>query len=372
MKNKNKLIRFRDLSVKNKKLKDELIKIFENILSSGQLILGKQVESFEEKIASYCNSKYAIGVSNGTSALYLALKSCNVQEGDEVITTPFSWTATLNAIVMTGAKPVFVDIDENFNINPLQIEKKINHNTKAVVPVHYAGKLCNMSLIKKICNDNNLLLIEDAAQAFGAYDETLKCFAGNFGNVGAFSLNPMKVLNSYGDAGVVITNEKKIYEKIKKLRYLGAINQSPCEYVELNHKIDTLHAALIENSFKYFKKNINKRKKIANFYNFSLKEYVCCPNIARDDHVIFEYIIRSKNRDKLERYLLNKNIECKVRYKYLMPEQPAYKHLPFNDLTIANEIKKEVLSLPCHEKMTMEEARYVVKSVINFFKIRKK
>ena len=132
MKNKNKLIRFRDLSVKNKKLKDELIKIFENILSSGQLILGKQVESFEEKIASYCNSKYAIGVSNGTSALYLALKSCNVQEGDEVITTPFSWTATLNAIVMTGAKPVFVDIDENFNINPLQIEK-INHNTKAVI-----------------------------------------------------------------------------------------------------------------------------------------------------------------------------------------------------------------------------------------------
>lgn len=367
MNNVIKTVKFRDLSVKDTKLKNELLKIFEDVLSSGQLILGQQVELFEKKIADYCKAKYAIGVSNGTSALYLALKASDIGFGDEVITTPFSWTATLNAIVMTGATPVFADIDENFNIKSSEIENKINTKTKAIVPVHYAGKLCEMSELKKICDSYQLKLIEDAAQAFGAYDKLKNCFAGNFGYAGAFSLNPMKVLNSYGDAGVVITNEKKVYDKIKKLRYLGAINQNPCEFVELNHKIDSLHAALILNSFKYLNTNITKRRKIAEFYNLCLNKYVTCPKILKHEHVVFEYIIRSDKRDELEKYLISHGIECKVRYRYLMPEQPAYRYLNFKSLKNANIIKNQVLSLPCHEKMTKRDTNYVVNKIINFF-----
>ena len=206
-------VRMFDLRVKDKLIKKDLKDSFNKILDHGVFFFGPELYEFEKKMSDYLKMKYTIGVASGSSALYMALKSLDIKKGDEVITTPFSWIITSNAIVECGATPIFVDIRDDYNINEDLIQKKITKRTKAIVPMHWGGHLCNMEKIKKIYKKNKLYIVEDAAQAFGASYNGKK--SGTFSDVAAFSMNPMKCLNGYGEGGLVATNNKKFMKELK-------------------------------------------------------------------------------------------------------------------------------------------------------------
>jgi dTDP-4-amino-4,6-dideoxygalactose transaminase len=364
-------VRFRDLSVSDLFLKKELLEAVDRVLTHGQLLMGEEVELFEKKIADYCGTKYCVGVSSGTDAIYLALRSLDLKPTDEVITTPLSWIATLNAIHLAGAKPVFVDITEDLNLNIELIESAITPNTKVILPVHYTGRLCNMERIIQIAKKHNIFVVEDAAQAFGAMSNGK--YAGSFGNLAAFSMNPMKVFPGYGEAGVVLTNDKTSFEKLLALRYLGTVNKEICYYPSLNAKIDTLQAAMMLVSFKNLEPNINRRNEIANYYTKALLNIVKCPEndfTLNSRCVFFDYTIMADSRDELKEYLESKGIETKIKHPLLMSNQPAYKFLHNQSFPVAEEAVKKILSLPIHEKLTIVEIEYVCNNIKYFYQNR--
>ena len=210
---------FLDLKVKDKNTKKSLLKNLENILNHGKVIEGPELKTFEKKMASYLKTKYVVGLSSGSSALYLALKALGIKKGDEVITTPFTWIITINAILAVGAKPVFADIGDDFNIDPLKIASKITSKTKAIVPMHVGGHMCDMKKISSIAKKNKIFVVEDAAQATASSHHSNK--PGYFSDIAAFSTNPMKMLNGLSESGF-ITTKKKIYKDIiLKLRHAG-------------------------------------------------------------------------------------------------------------------------------------------------------
>ncbi|MFA6502096.1 MAG: DegT/DnrJ/EryC1/StrS family aminotransferase, partial [Parachlamydiales bacterium] len=241
-----KKVAFLDLRI-DKDEREELLTAINTVFEHGKIVLGPEVQEFERLIANFCNRKYAVGVSSGSDALFLGLKSLGIKEGDEVITTSLSWIATAHAIARTGAKPIFADINDDLNIDPDSIIKLVTSKTKAIVPVHYTGKICQMNKILDIAKKHNLHIVEDSAQAFGAlYEDKI---AGSFGKVACFSLNPMKVFAACGEAGIVLTDDKDIYEKLIILRYSGTINKEQCIEISLNSRIDTIQAAMLIKRF---------------------------------------------------------------------------------------------------------------------------
>ena len=299
-----------DLRVLDHNLKNDLKEAFERVLDHGILFMGPEVEELESKIAEYIGVKYAVGLSSGSSALYLALQSCDIGSADEVITTPLTWIITANAIAACGATPVFADVCDDFNIDPVSINENITSKTKAIVPMHYAGHMCDMETITQIANENGLVVIEDAAQAFGAELNGKK--SGSFSTVGAFSMNPMKPLNGYGDLGFAVTDDKEKYERIKILRYSGTKSvpgtnvTADSQEVSLNHKIDNINAALLLVSLKYFPAKQRTVSKIANRYNTELTRQIEYQKVAHTEtHGRFVYVIKSDQRDDLKKYLEN-------------------------------------------------------------------
>ncbi len=354
-----------DLRVKDNKLKKDLKKAFEKTLNHGMFFFGPELYEFEKKMSQYLKMKYTVGVASGSSALYLALKSLGIKKGDEVITTPFSWIITSNAIAECGAKPVFVDIGEDYNINENLIEDKINKRTKAIVPMHWGGHLCNMERIRAIAKEYNLYVVEDAAQAFGGEYKKLK--SGNYSDVAAFSMNPMKCLNGYGEGGLIATNNKKIYEKVKILRYAGTTSDpkklitNNCVEISLNHKMDTINAAMLLVSFKYFKKKIQKLKKVRRYYDKNLDQGIAKQLIRKfETPGMYSYPIKLKQRNKIKKYLNTIGIETKIWNDPLISDSPAYKSSKIIKLPIANKILKETLNIPFHEKLSSKELKYVV------------
>ena len=248
---------------KNQDIKKQLLQAVDNILTHGRIILGPEVGEFENKVANFCQSKFAVGMGSGTDALYLALRSLDVGHGDEVITTPLSWIATANAIVLCGATPVFVDIGEDMNINADLIETAITEKTKVILPVHFTGRLCNMEKITQIATSRDIYIVEDAAQAFGA--SIHGAMAGSFGDVSAFSMNAMKVFNAYGEAGAAVTNNIALADKLRSLSYGGTINKEDCYYPSLNGRLDTIQAAMLSVSMMSLQAKIARRREIAKY-----------------------------------------------------------------------------------------------------------
>lgn len=358
-------IPYRNLSVRNPELKSELLQSVEKVLSHGRFILGSEVDEFEKRVAQYCGKKYAVGVNSGTDALYLALRGLDIGPGDEVITTPLSWIATLNSITMCGATPVFVDIKEDININEDLIEDVITPKTKAIIPVHFTGKLCNIESIRNIADKHGLSLVEDSAQAFGASVNGRK--AGSFGHVSCFSMNPMKVFNSYGEAGAIVTDNKGLSEKIKSLRYNGTVNKEDCHYPSLNGRLDTMQAAMMLVNLKFLDDKIEKRRKIAHIYNEALKDIVICP---RDDgcyHIYYSYTIITEKRNELKDFLYSKGIETKIQHPILMPYHSAYKHLQGFHIPVAERLVNQILCIPNQEDLTTKEIEYIIKCINDFF-----
>lgn len=362
-------IKFVDLGAQYTLLKSDIINKFDELSSQGDYILSSELKKFEENFASFCETKYAVGVANGTDALILSLKALGIKEGDEVITVPNSFVATAGAITAIGAKPVFVDVREDYNINPNLIKDKITEKTKAIIPVHLTGRIAAMDEILNIAKEYNLSVIEDAAQAIGAKYKGKK--AGSFGNTGCFSLHPLKNLHVQGDGGVITTNDAYLYEKLIKLRNHGLKNRDECELWGLNSRLDVIQAAIGNIKLNYIDEWNQKHQKIAEEYKKGLKDVIKVPTDTNCEQPVYHnFIIQTNNREKLQKYLLEKGIETKIHYPIPIHLQEAAKSLGYRkgDFPVCEEQAKKILSLPIHPELTYEQIEEVIENIVFYMK----
>jgi dTDP-4-amino-4,6-dideoxygalactose transaminase len=358
---------FLDLRIIDDKVREDLLAAIDTIFQHGRLIMGPEVEELESRVATLCNRKYAVGMNSGTDALFLGLKSLGIGYGDEVITTSLSWIATANAIALTGATPVFADVRDDLNIDPASIKKLITSRTKAIVPVHYTGKVCQMPAILQLAEEYGLLVIEDAAQAFSARHHGR--VAGSFGVMGVFSMNSMKVFAACGEAGMIVTDREDLYQKLVALRYNGTVNREECIEPSLNGRIDTIQAAILLRRLPDLEGVIEKRREIASWYDQQLAGLVETPKQAEGEwDVFYTYTIRANRRDELKEFLYQKRIETKIQHPYLMPQQPAYRDKVKEEFPNAERLVKQVLCIPNNEKITRYDVDYVVSSIQEFYK----
>jgi len=342
-----------DLKTQYLDIKDEIISILSEILESSQYILGRKVSELEEKIRNYHGVQQAIGVASGTDALYLSLLSLGIGKGDEIITTPFTFFATAEAIIYTGARPVFVDIDaETFNIDPSQIEKAVSERTRAILPVHMFGHPADMAAIMEIAKKHGLSIVEDCAQSFGASINHKK--VGSFGDAGCFSFYPSKNLGAYGDGGMVILNDPIMADKIRMLRNHGSKGYYRHEFVGYNSRLDEMQAGILLAKFKKIDEYNEKRRQKAHLYNSLLFGVVKCPSEKGDvEHVYHQYTIVSEKRDLIQRYLKEKGIPSVIYYPVPLHLQQALGYLGYkeNDFPSAEKASSSVLSLPIYPEL---------------------
>ncbi len=365
-----------DLRSQYESIKDEINSAIEGVLSSGSYILGSNVRSVEDEMARYCGVKCAVGVASGTDALVLALKARGIGKEDEVITTPFTFFATAEAISQVGAKPVFVDIEEeSFNIDPTKIEEKITEKTKAIIPVHLYGQSASMGPIMEITGRYNLHVIEDAAQAFGAeynFSQSTKK-VGSIGELGCLSFYPTKNLGGYGDGGMILTEDEEIAERLRILRVHGARALDLHSLAGYNSRLDELQAAALRVKLKHVDSWIEMRRQKASLYDellSSLKGIVTVPYQAPyARHTFCAYTIRAAQRDKLRDYLTRKGIGTRVYYLLSLHLQEVYAHLGYKrgDFPLSEKASEEVISLPIYPELKKEQIELVAREIENFY-----
>ena len=361
-----------DLKQQYKSIKPEIDRALENVVSNQDFVLGEDVRQFEKEMAVYCNTKYAVGLASGTDALILSLKALGIKEGDEVITTPFTFFATAEAISIIGAKPVFVDIDpKTYNINPALIEERINKKTKALIPVHLYGQCADMDPIMTIARKHGLKVIEDTAQAIGATYKGRK--AGSMGDIGALSFFPSKNLGGFGDGGMVVTNDKNLADKIRVLRVHGSSERYIHSMVGMNSRLDNLQAAVLRVKLKYLDGWLEARRRNAAYYGENLKglpletPYMLAGNI----HTYHLYILRTKsNLDKLMKFLTDGGIETRTYYPIPLHLQDCYKGLGYKKggLRESDAACAETFSIAVYPELKKSETDYVIGRIKEFFK----
>ncbi len=361
---------FLDLRITDERERNDLLAAVETVFQHGRLVMGPEVEQLEKKVAEFCRRRFAVGVNSGTDALFLALKALRYGRGDEIITTSLSWIATANAIALTGATPVFADIRDDLNIDPASIARLITSRTRAILPVHYTGKICEMPEIMRLARQHNLSVIEDAAQAFGArLDDNA---AGSFGQIACFSMNPMKVFAACGEAGMVVTDEPDLYERLQALRYNGTVNREVCIESCLNGRIDTLQAAILLRRLDRVEAVIARRWEIASWYDSLLEGIVQTPHPSpRQEDVYYTYTIQADRRDELKAYLESCGVETKIQHPILMPQQPAYEKGVRGEFANAQRLVKRILCIPAHEKLRREDIEYVANCIHAFYQDQK-
>ena len=371
MKNMNYKIPYVNLGRQHKPYIREFQKSFKKFLNSGQFILGNYVKEFEKSFAKYVGTKFAIGVGNGTDALYLSLKYLNLKKNDEVLTVANSYLSTVSVIHLVGAKPVLVDVDyHNYNIDIKKIEKKITKRTKVILPVHLCGTPTNMKAITRIAKKYNLKIIEDCAQAAGAKIEDKK--VGSFGFSGCYSFHPLKNLNAIGDGGMIVTNDKKFNQWLIKARNNGHPDRDHCDFWSHNMRLDALHAMFLNIKLKNYEKLIFLRNKNVNIYRSKLSKNLNLPKVPKNFRSAYQtFIVKTKQRNELIKYLKKKKIEAKIHYPIPIHKLKSFKdtnkkiHLP-----ITEKLSKEIVTLPAMEYLSSKEIMYIVKHVNNFFKTK--
>lgn len=350
-------------------LKKEILSKIEKILKDGDFILGKEVKTLEENFEKYCGVKFAVGVNSGTDALFLALKALGIGHGDEVITTPNSFLATATSIIAAGAKPVFVDVQKDMNIDPTLVESKITKKTKALMPVHLTGKPADMFPLQQIAKKYKLSIIEDAAQSIGTEYHGKK--TGSFGAVNCFSLHPLKTLNAFGDGGMMTTNDRSIYETLIQLRNIGLKNRCESELWGYNSRLDTLQAAIVNVKFKHLDDWIKKRRENANYYRQHLSEIVQCPKEGKNEVCSYHlFVIQTEERNALQNYLEQNLIETKIHYPIPIHLQKCAKDLGYKKGDFPNVEKQSqtILSLPIHQTLKKAQLDFVIEKIRKFFK----
>jgi len=344
-------------------------KYFLEFKKSGNLLLGKHLNNFEKKLSNLIGSKHVLGVANGTDALELSIKSLNPPYNAEIITTSNTFVSTVNSIINVGCKPVFVDIDTNYNIDPSKIEKHINKNTFAIMPVHLNGLPACMNKIRKISKKYNLHIIEDAAQSIlSTYHGK---YIGNQKNLACFSMHPTKNLGVLGDGGFIATNDTSLFKKISLLRNHG-LKDGKSLLVGRNSRLNEINSLIAYLRLDFLKKDTLIKQKIANFYNQNLKSNVITPqnNCCRQNtHTYHRYVIRAPDRDKLKKYLIKNKIEVKVHYSKNIHEYKIFRKYLKNNTNLNNTLRysKEILSLPCNHFMSIKQAEFVVNKINRYY-----
>ena len=346
---------FLDLTHEFKELQAEWFEAIRACGGSGAFILGRNVTAFEQELAAYVGVEHAVAVANGTDALVLSLRALNIGPGDEVITTPFTFFATAEAVSLVGAVPVFADIlPDSFNIDPAAIEACITAKTRAIIPVHLYGHPARMDEILPIARRHNLAIIEDCAQAFGA--TVLDRRVGSMGDIGCFSFYPTKVLGCYGDGGMIAAASAEIAERLRRLRNHGATEPFIHNDIGYNSRLDEIQAALLRIKLRHIDRAIQARRAVAASYGLRLQESaVTPPNVSEPNagHVFNLYTVRTNRRDHLRQRLSEHKVGSSVCYPVPLHLQEVYRHLGYKpgDLPVAERAAGEVLSLPIYPGM---------------------
>jgi dTDP-4-amino-4,6-dideoxygalactose transaminase len=362
---------FVDLHSQYLSIKEKIDSAIQSVINDTAFIGGNYVKEFENNFAKAYGVKHCIGVANGTDAIYIILKMLGIGKGDEVITVANSWISTSETITQAGAKPVFVDIDEKYyTIDENLIESKITSNTKAVLPVHLYGQVCNIEKLQSLCKKHNLFLIEDCAQShFSEFNNKL---VGTFGVASSFSFYPGKNLGAYGDAGCVITNDDELAEKIRMFANHGSLKKHEHEIEGVNSRLDGIQAAILNIKLPYLNEWTNKRIANAGLYTLRLSNIgdIVTPSVRKNSkHTFHLYVIKTKYRDKLKEFLSENNIETSIHYPVALPNLPAYKHLqiPRDDYKITDTFQNEILSLPMYAELSNEQIELVSEKIKEFF-----
>jgi dTDP-4-amino-4,6-dideoxygalactose transaminase len=352
-----------DLGPEIEALWPELQEAIAKVLRSGQFIMGPEVKKFEEEVAEYLGVPYAIGLNSGTDALFIALKALGIGPGDEVITTPFTFFATAEAISHVGATPVFVDIDPvTFNLDPTRLETVITSRTRAIIPVHLFGQACEMDVINATAAAHGLQVIEDVAQAFGGEYKGKKL--GTIGAIGTFSFFPSKNLGAFGDGGLLVTHDAKIAQTARMLRSHGSMKKYHNEIVGYNSRLDELQAAILRVKLPYIEQSNGGRRAVAELYDQLLSDVpgVITPTATFGTrHVYHQYTIRLEGgrRDRVQRLLAEAGVGTMVYYPVPVHRLPVY-YGQFGSIPQAEKAASEVLSLPIWPQMDQQKQRFIV------------
>ncbi|WP_125152727.1 DegT/DnrJ/EryC1/StrS family aminotransferase [Clostridium rectalis] len=358
-----------DLKVQYNNIQQEIEKAIKEVLESTHFIMGPNVKELEKEVAEFTGVKHAIAVANGTDALMLSLRALGVGPGDEVITTPFTFFASAETTSVLGAKPVFADIDKNtLCIDAESIEKKITKNTKAIIPVHIFGQMCDMDKIMEIANKYNIPVIEDACQAIGSEYKGKR--AGTIGHTATYSFFPTKNLGCYGDGGMVVTNNDDLAEKIRVLRVHGSRKKYHHEVIGYNSRLDEIQAAVLRVKLKYLKEWNELRYEKAHVYNELLKDTDLVLPYEDSDckHIYHQYVVRAKDRDKLVEFLKENGVSTAIYYPLPVHMLDVYKNLGYKegDLPISEEACRHTFALPMYPEITRHQQEYVTTCIKKF------
>tara|TARA_Y100000590_G_scaffold163199_1_gene187077 strand:+ start:12846 stop:13994 length:1149 start_codon:yes stop_codon:yes gene_type:complete len=350
----------------------KIFKEIEKVVEKGDYTLGAAVNECEKNFAKRTGAKYAISVGNGTDALLLSLKALNIGPGDEVITVPYTFIATIGSVVTAGAKPVFVDIKEDYNIDETKIVSAITKKTKAIIPVHWAGRPCELDKIFSIAKKHKLHVVQDSAHVIGARFK--KKHLINFGDVCTYSMHPLKNLNVWGDGGFIITNKKSLAKKLYLLRNHGLQDRNNCKIFGYNSRLDTIQAVVANYKMRKKLDNITKKRiknaKILDKFLSKNKNVVTVKRLKYLKEVFHLYHINVKKRDSLQKYLIKNNIDAKVHYPIPIHLQDAAKYLRYKkgDFPVAEKMANTSLSLPVHEFIGSRHIQHMVNSIEKFYK----
>jgi len=366
-----------DLSIQHQQIGSEVEEAIRRVLLSQQFILGPEVRELEAELAAYCHCAESIGCASGSDALLLALMACGIGPGDEVITTPFSFFATVASIVRLGAKPVFVDINQSsFNIDSTRIEAAITERTKAIMPVHLFGQCSEMEIINELASRFNLSVIEDAAQAIGAEYRGRR--AGSLGAIGCFSFYPSKNLGGAGDGGLLTTNDPQIAESLRTLRTHGAKKKYFHDQVGINSRLDALQAAILRVKFRYLDQWSEARRENAHRYHALFRDAglvasgaVRLPEESPGSlHVFNQFVIRARDRDRLRGWLADQGVGSEVYYPLPLHMQVCFRDLGHRtgDFPESERAAEEALAVPVYPELGVNAQKYVVDAIASFYR----
>lgn len=360
-----------DLSKQHEEIRSQLDRVYQDVMERNDFILGKELEVFEANFAGFCETEHCIGVGSGTDALQLALRAAGVEPGDQVITVPLTFAATVESIVDVGGTPVFVDVDpETYCIDVDQLEDSITSKTRAIIPVHLYGHPANMERIKELTAGTDIVVIEDAAQAHGALwnDRTV----GGWGDLGCFSFYPSKNLGALGDAGAVTTPHENLARNVKMLRDHGRDDHYSHVIKGYNSRMDNLQAGFLNVKLKHITRWNELRRERAQAYHEALEpiEQLQLPQEAEEAyHVYHQYSILCEERDALQKHLSTMSIDTAIHYPKPLHLQPAFRDLSYEpgDFPVAEQVCEQVLCLPCFPEITDSQQQYVINSIKEFF-----
>jgi dTDP-4-amino-4,6-dideoxygalactose transaminase len=361
-------IPFVDLARQFRAIEAELTNAFHDVGHSGVYIMGERLESFEAKAAEFCGVRHAIGVADGSDALFLILKALGIGPGDEVITVPNSFIATAWTIVATGARPVFVDVAEDMNMDPDRLESAFTPRTRAVLPVHLTGRPAEMDAINEIARRRGVAVVEDAAQAIGARYRGTR--VGALGTAAGFSLHPLKNLGVYGDGGLVTTADDQLATTVRKLRNHGLKNRDECEVWGYNSRLDALQAAFAEIKLGHLESWNARCREIAARYHDGLLDLVTVPaDKPWEECVYHNFVLRTDRRDALVSNLLRRGVDTRVHYPIPIHLQEAAKGLGYaeGDFPNSEAFAKTMISLPIYPELNDDEVAYVISAVREYF-----